>query len=179
MSSLIIGGIPSESALYSWNYNNVRVVTTSYGDVYKLYSGAYMAQIKSIAGTMNTAEIIIEYNNASTEDVVGELVFTKEDGSLVAIYVLLPPTEGYETYKTDNVIDTSEVIQFAFELRTTSGQEVLIALIEINVDISTEDSTQASYQDFSKYAILYGLDSAKPNLEVIGNERALSKATFK
>jgi hypothetical protein len=164
MSELLINGTPKDvSSIQDWNAFNVRVETNnSYGYVYDIQSTGYMSQFIPIGTVMNSVTVTVEYLNKGT-GIQGTLAIYEADSKTVSSKFFLSSNDEFETLSFSVPTDGTKVTQVAFEIINSSMSDVKIAGMSLDGTLVTQAGS-INTSDFIQSSIMFGIDSAKPDL---------------
>jgi hypothetical protein len=164
---LIKNGVPTDaSSLNLWNYSNVTVdANDTYSNVFNIGKAGFMTQFTYVTGTASTIEVNIPYKLSGTEAVKGQIViYTKTDNNVSAMLVFEPTDTDFLTLSFSLSINAENVTKAAFEVTNTSDNNLLIAEISVNCNISDTSGSGINTSDYMKSAIIFGTDANKPAL---------------
>ena len=164
MSELLTSGVPKDlAAVQDWNAFNVKVVTdNNYGFIFDMQATGYMSQFMPIGTVINAVTVTVEYKNVGTE-IQGTLAIYEADNKTVSTKFVLYTTDGYETLSFNVPTDGTKVSQIAFEIINDSTEAVQIASMSLDGALVTQAGS-IDTSDFIQSSIMFGLDSAKPDL---------------
>lgn len=175
MQEIFKGSYPDSTSLNYWVYNKVRIEHTQEGNAYSIAAGGYMSQFVNCGFLATEVGINIRYHNPGMNTIPVEILLPSENNQeAYRMLLYLSPTNSYETLQFNIPLNSIDIDTASIEIKIPmNSTNIYITRLEVTAEVSS-DNTVSDYQDFSKYAILYGLEADMPNLEVIKYDSNLS-----